>query len=111
MRSSVNKTNVNTLVNSSMRTAIKKFEKDVMTEYNAVLETLTEEQKAEKLTEANTKAKAKYDEVSTSFLWIKNIWLADSTVNPIMNYSDFIKKSTLKSDQISESEYNLVIYI
>ena len=29
MRSSVNKTNVNTLVNSSMRTAIKKFEKEV----------------------------------------------------------------------------------
>jgi len=28
MRSSVNKTNVNTLVNSSMRTAIKKFEKE-----------------------------------------------------------------------------------
>ena len=82
---------------------------DVMTEYNAVLETLTEEQKAEKLTEANTKAKEKYDEVSTSFLWIKNIWLADSTVNPIMKYSDFIKKSTLKGEQISEAEYNLVI--
>lgn len=29
MRSSVKKTNVNTLVNSSMRTAIKKFEKEV----------------------------------------------------------------------------------
>ena len=29
MRSSVNKTNANTLVNSSMRTAIKKFEKEV----------------------------------------------------------------------------------
>ena len=28
MRSSVNKTNANTLVNSSMRTAIKKFEKE-----------------------------------------------------------------------------------
>ena len=33
VRSNVKKTNVNTLVISSMRTAIKKFEKEVKAEY------------------------------------------------------------------------------
>ena len=69
----------------------------------------SEEQKIEKQNLANQKAKEKYDEVSTSFLWIKNIWLADSTVSPVMKYSDFIKKSKVTSEQVSEAEYNLII--
>ncbi len=84
-------------------------EQTVMTEYATKLETMTEDEKAEKLASANLRAKEKYDSVSTSFLWIKNIWLADSTVNPVMKYGDFIKKSSLNADQISEEEYNLVI--
>ena len=80
-------------------------ETDVMTEYNK----LTDEQKAAGLEEANKKAKEKYDQVSTSFLWIKNIWLADSTVSPIMKYKDFVSKSTISKNQVTEAEYNLVI--
>ena len=92
-------------------------EEDLMTVYESKLAELTadlsDEEKAqvleEKASSANTKAKAKYDEVANSFLWIKNIWLADSTVNPVMKYSDFIKKSAIKTEQVSEAEYNLVI--
>lgn len=92
-------------------------EQTLMDEYQSKIDALTadktDEEKEQILNEksasANARAKAKYDEVATSFLWIKNIWLADSTVNPVMKYSDFIKKSALNSDQISEAEYNLVI--
>lgn len=59
--------------------------------------------------QAETKALEKYNEVKNSFLWIENIWLADTTVNPIMKYSEFISKSTLTEEQISETEYNLVM--
>lgn len=81
----------------------------VMAEYQLKLESMTEEEKAEAVSNANARAKEKYDNVSTSFLWIKNIWLADSTVNPVMQYNDFIKKSSLTAEQITEEEYNLVI--
>lgn len=84
-------------------------EQSVMDVYKTKLETLTDEQKIELENTANQKAKAKYDEVSTSFLWIKNIWLADSTVSPIMKYDDFIKKSKVTKAQVSAEEYNLVI--
>lgn len=81
----------------------------VMAEYQTKLESMSEEEKAEAVSNANARAKEKYDNVSTSFLWIKNIWLADSTVNPVMQYKDFIKKSSLTEEQITEEEYNLVI--
>ena len=81
----------------------------VMAEYQTKLESMSEEEKAETVSNANARAKEKYDNVSTSFLWIKNIWLADSTVNPVMQYKDFIKKSSLTEEQITEEEYNLVI--
>ena len=84
-------------------------EQTVMDAYNAKLETLTEEQKIELKNTADKKAKTKYDQVSTSFLWIKNIWLADSTVSPVMKYDDFIKKSKVTKAQVSAEEYNLVI--
>lgn len=92
-------------------------EQSVMAEYESKIAELTEgkseEEKTQILdeysTKANKKAKEKYDEVATSFLWIKNIWLADSTVNPVMKYTDFINKSSLTKEQITEEEYNLVI--
>lgn len=84
-------------------------EQTVMDAYNAKLETLTEEQQIELKNTADKKAKNKYDQVSTSFLWIKNIWLADSTVSPVMKYDDFIKKSKVTKAQVSAEEYNLVI--
>jgi len=58
---------------------------------------------------AEQSAKDKYNDTKTSFLWIENIWLADSTVNPVMNYGDFIKKSGVSSELITEEEYNLIM--
>lgn len=84
-------------------------EEKLMDKYNEAITGLTDDEKAQKQTNANKRAKEKYDETSTSFLWIKNIWLADSTTNPIMNYSEFIKKSNINSEQIVEDEYNLVM--
>ena len=51
----------------------------------------------------------KYNEVKNSFLWIENIWLADTTINPVMKYDEFISKSSLTKEQITEAEYNLVM--
>jgi len=75
----------------------------------AEYEKLSEETRNSLQAQANENAKAKYEEVKTSFLWIENIWLADNTINPVMKYSDFIGKSALTEEQISESEYNLIM--
>lgn len=69
----------------------------------------TEEELATLKSQAEKSAVDKYNQEKSSFLWIENIWLADSTVNPVMDYKDFISKSKISQDQISEAEYNLVM--
>lgn len=80
-----------------------------LTALENVTASLSEDEKSALQTEANNNAQAKYKETKASFLWIDNIWLADSTVNPVMKYSDFINKSSITSEQLSEEEYNLVM--
>lgn len=61
--------------------------------------------------EAQNSAKEKYGEVRTSFLWIKNIWLPDSSTNSIMAYNDF-KGYVEKYDASlvpDETEYNTIM--
>ncbi|MGN0961232.1 MAG: membrane protein insertase YidC [Christensenellales bacterium] len=84
-------------------------ETTALDEYNLVIKDLTEEQLVEFKASAETNANAKYQETKTGFLWIENIWLADSTTNPVMKYSDFIKKSGISESQITEAEYNLIM--
>ena len=57
---------------------------------------------------AESKAEVAYDKTKTSFLWIDNIWLADSTVSPVMDYKAFIKNSKLKEEQVSQAEYDMI---
>lgn len=80
-----------------------------LAELEKITSSLTEEEKVNMQTEANRKAKEKYLDINNSFLWIENIWLADTTINPIMEYDDFIKKSSLTEKQISQDEYNLIM--
>jgi len=82
-------------------TAIAKLEE--------VTANLTDDEKATLQATANQNAVKKYNEVKTSFLWIENIWLADTTISPIMKYDEFISKSSLTKEQISSEEYNLVM--
>ena len=70
---------------------------------------LTDDQKAEKQTQAHNAVKEKYEETKVGFLWIENIWLADTTVDPVMTYKDFISKSGIAEDQISQEEYDMII--
>ena len=42
-------------------------------------------------------------------MWIENIWLADTTTNPVMKYDKFIEKSGIEETQITEDEYNLIM--
>lgn len=71
--------------------------------------TLSDEEKTSLQAQAEANALEKYNECKTSFLWIENIWLADTTINSIMEYKEFIGKSALTTEQISETEYNLVM--
>ncbi len=49
----------------------------------------------------------KYEEIKDSWLWIKNIWIADKpTVNEILTY-DAYKNAT--NDTISKEEYNTIM--
>lgn len=84
-------------------------ESSALAQLEYVTSSLSEEEKSALQTEANKKAQDKYEETKASFLWIDNIWLADSTVSPVMKYSDFINKSSITSEQLSEDEYNLVM--
>ena len=80
-----------------------------MQKLDEVLATKSEDEKTALKTEATKNAISKYNEIKNSFLWIENIWLADSTVNPIMGYDNFINKSALTKEQIAKEEYNLVM--
>ena len=77
--------------------------------YHTAIESLSSDQLNELNNTAKAVAKEKYEDTKTSFLWIENIWLADTTTSPIMKYSDFISKSSLSEEEISEDEYNLVM--
>lgn len=70
---------------------------------------LTDDEKQAKADIAHEKVKEKYEETKSSFLWIENIWLADTTVDPVMTYSDFISKSEITEEMITEEEYNMII--
>ena len=76
--------------------------------YNDYLK-LSEEEKNAKLEKAKADALKTYKDTQESFLWIENIWIADSTANPVMSYKDFISKSSLTGEQISSDEYNLIM--
>jgi len=75
----------------------------------AKLEGKTDEEKAALQTLANENAHKAYEDSRTGFLWIQNIWLADTTVNPVMDYDSFISKSSLTAEQISQEEYDMII--
>jgi len=70
---------------------------------------LSEEEKNAKSAEAHKVAQEKYEETKTSFLWIENIWLPDSAVDPVMTYKDFINKSEITEEMITPDEYNMII--
>lgn len=78
-------------------------------QYKLVVEGLTEEENAPLKALAEEKSNKKYQETKVSFLWIENIWIADSTTSPVMKYSDFIKKSGISSNAITEEEYNMIM--
>lgn len=75
----------------------------------SVYNSLSDTEKAANQALANEKALTKYNETKTSFLWIENIWLPDSTKNPVISYDNFIEKSKLSADIITEEEYNLIM--
>lgn len=78
-------------------------------QYKLVVEGLSEEDNAPLKALAEEKSNKKYQETKVSFLWIENIWIADSTTSPVMKYSDFIKKSGISSSAITEEEYNMIM--
>ncbi|MBQ7351318.1 MAG: membrane protein insertase YidC [Clostridia bacterium] len=84
-------------------------EQSALDAYKVAIEGMAEDELATLTASANEKANAKYQDTKTGFLWIENIWLADSTVSPVMKYSDFIKKSKISSEQVTEEEYNLIM--
>ncbi|MBE5757874.1 MAG: YidC/Oxa1 family membrane protein insertase [Clostridiales bacterium] len=78
------------------------------TPYQLLMEKSEEERNSLK-SDADKKASEKYNETKAKFLWIENIWLADTTVNPVMEYEDFLKKSGFTAEEITAEEYNLII--
>ena len=83
------------------------LKEDEKTPYERLME-LTEEQRNAGKANAEDKAEVIYDKTKARFLWIENIWLADSTVNPVMDYEAFLSKSSLTKEQVTADEYNLI---
>ena len=99
-------------VNKDVENTETAEEGDYITPYAQLtkkLENMSDTEKADLLALANENASKTYEESKTSFLWIENIWLADTTTNPVMSYDDFISKGSLDDTQISQEEYDLII--
>ena len=71
--------------------------------------TLDDTTKAELQASANEKAIAKYNETKSGFLWIENIWRADTTTSPVMDYDSFISQVRLSETELTQEEYDIVI--
>ena len=85
---------------------VNTLEGSAMDAYNQ----LSDEEKSAKEVEARTAAIEKFEATKTSFLWIDNIWIADSAFkSPVMDYDTFIEKSSLSAEEVSAEEYELVM--
>lgn len=61
-------------------------------------------------TAANNAVTAKYEEIKTSFLWIKNVWIPDSYKDVIPDYSGYLKITNQKNGNDEEKlVYNTVM--
>ena len=78
-------------------------------EYLVKIDGKTAEEIAALTQTADANALEKYNKTKVSFLWIENIWLPDTTKNPVMDYESFIEKSKISADLITETEYDLVL--
>ena len=63
---------------------------------------------------ANEAVKEKYEEVKESFLWIKNVWMADApTASAIPDFKSYVSlaKLTLEGEELenAEAQYNAVM--
>jgi len=78
------------------------------------LETESEEEYQERLTKAQSSANKKYKDVKDSFLWIKNVWIADSAFKKsIPSFESYLgtSKIKLKDDEKENAKiaYNYVM--
>lgn len=56
-------------------------------------------------TQADLKVQERFDEVKESFLWIQNIWLADTPLNKsIPSFSDYAKVAKLTNEQLEDKD-------
>lgn len=68
------------------------YEQTYTIEYDsAIANSLSEEEAVAQATEsANQAVVIRYDEIKDSFLWIKNIWKADTTTNSIPSFDEYL---------------------
>lgn len=88
------------------------------TTYNQVLvdggynDEMTEEEKATIVANAQTAVVTKYGDIKEDFLWIKNIWRADTSQSIVPDYKTFEKSTKkLEGDFVmpTEEEYNKIM--
>lgn len=83
---------------------------ELLNALNEYIDGLTDEQKAQKLAEADKKALEAYRDTQDSFLWIENIWLPDTAwTNPVVSYKTFLSDGGFEDDEIIEAEFELVM--
>lgn len=61
------------------------------------------------IAQANSAVIKKYDEVKSSFLWIKNIWMPDTSSSIVLSYDEFIKQTGNKVDDVNKEEYEKIM--
>lgn len=88
--------------------------------YNQTIIANNDKTEEEQITLANGAVVVKYNEVKDSWLWIQNIWKADTTTNSIPTFDEFIKvaqeiefdgqmyKTNSLSKDLSQEDYDAV---
>lgn len=90
---------LNFMASSKISSQYENLKTTYIQEYNLVYDTaiLTqteEEANAQAANAANAAVVIKYDEIKDSFLWIKNIWKADTITNSIPSFSEYLSVAT-----------------
>lgn len=78
------------------------FDENGALQWNKINEIVSDEVKAQ----VNNAVVEKYNEIKTSFLWIKNVWIPDNYKPVIPDYNQYLKNTNQKANEDATIEAN-----
>lgn len=86
-------TGLNTMASKKITLQYETLQEVYQTEYDEQISNMESEEDA--INEANNAVVIKYKEIKDSFLWIKNVWKADTLTNSIPSFDEYLSVANI----------------